>query len=108
MGQSRKALVSFPESVKKTLGDELLFLQYGGMPSGAKVLKGIGAGVVQLSARSDTGAYRCVVALRLGVTLYVLHAFKKKSKQGVITPKSDIEHIKQNYKAAKLLSDHDG
>jgi phage-related protein len=32
--------------------------------------------------------------------IYVLHAFQKKSKQGIKTPQSDIDLIKQRYKDA--------
>jgi len=33
--------------------------------------------------------------------VYVLHVFKKKSKQGIATPKPDIELIKTRLKAAE-------
>ena len=36
--------------------------------------------------------------------VYVLHAFKKKSKRGIKTPQSDIDLIKQRLKAAE--ADH--
>ncbi|MBE9035423.1 type II toxin-antitoxin system RelE/ParE family toxin [aff. Roholtiella sp. LEGE 12411] len=31
---------------------------------------------------------------------YVLHAFQKKSKQGIKTPQADVDLIKQRYKDA--------
>jgi hypothetical protein len=51
-------------------------------------------------------AYRTVVALQLGSDIYVLHAFKKKSKKGVVTPKPDVDLIKQRYKEARALAKH--
>ena len=33
--------------------------------------------------------------------IYVLHCFKKKSKQGIKTPKTDIDLIKQRLKEVK-------
>ncbi|NEQ26984.1 MAG: addiction module toxin RelE, partial [Microcoleus sp. SIO2G3] len=33
--------------------------------------------------------------------IYVLHAFQKKSKQGIATPKQDIELIETRFKRAK-------
>jgi phage-related protein len=47
------------------------------------------------------------VAVQLGKKLYVLHAFQKKSKRGVETPKRDVELIKQRYKEAKELATHE-
>ena len=57
--------------------------------------------------RYDKDAYRTVVAVQLGKKLYVLHAFQKKSKRGIETPKRDVELIKQRYKEAKELASHE-
>jgi phage-related protein len=43
--------------------------------------------------RSDT--YRAVYTVRLEGRVYVLHAFQKKSKSGIATPKAEIDLIKQ-------------
>jgi len=40
----------------------------------------------------------------LGNSIYVLHAFKKKSKKGMKTPKPDLEIIKQRFQAARVLA----
>ncbi len=40
---------------------------------------------------------------KLGDVIFVLHAFKKKSKKGIETPKTDIELIKKRLKEAKLI-----
>lgn len=42
--------------------------------------------------------------MRFQEAVYVLHAFKKKSKRGIATPKSDIDLIKRRLKDA--MSDH--
>ncbi len=47
-------------------------------------------------------------AVRVGENLYVLHAFQKKSKKGIATPKPDIELIKRRLKAVKDLEESDG
>ena len=52
-------------------------------------------------------AYRTVVAVQLGAKIYVLHAFQKKSKKGIATPKRDADLIKQRYAEAKELSQHE-
>jgi phage-related protein len=38
--------------------------------------------------------------VRFQEAVYVLHAFKKKSKRGIATPKSDIDLIKRRLKDA--------
>jgi phage-related protein len=38
---------------------------------------------------------RVVYAVQLGADIWVLHAFQKKSKQGIKTPKNEIEVVKE-------------
>lgn len=107
LGNAKKNLREFPEGARKLIGDELQLLQFGGMPKDAKPFKGIGSGVLEIAVRYDKDAYRTVVAVQLGKKLYVLHAFQKKSKRGIETPKRDVELIKQRYKEAKELASHE-
>jgi phage-related protein len=104
VGNSKKNLLGFPLEVRKLIGDELQFIQFGGMPKDAKPFKGIGSGVFELAIRYDTDAYRTVVAVQLGKKIYVLHAFQKKSKRGIATPKQDVDLIKQRYMEARGLA----
>ena len=108
LGDSKKNLRKFPEGAQKLLGDELQLIQFGGMPKDAKPFKGIGSGVLEIALRYSSDAYRVVVALQLGRRIYVLHAFQKKSKRGVETPRRDVELIRQRYSEAKNLAhDHE-
>ena len=107
MGNSRRNIQEFPAEVRRTIGDELQLIQFGGMPRDAKPFKGVGSGVFEIALRHDTEAYRTVLAVQLGRKIYVLHAFQKKSKKGIATPKSDVDLIKQRYKEAKELSEHE-
>lgn len=86
------------------LGDELQLMQYGGMPKDAKPFKGVGSGVFEIALRHAKEAYRVVLAVKIGEKIYVLHAFQKKSKHGIATPKSDVELIKQRYAEAQELA----
>jgi phage-related protein len=101
MGNSKRNIQAFPTEAQKLMGDELQLIQFGGMPKDAKPFKGIGSGVFEIALRYDTDAYRTVLAVRLGEKIYVLHAFQKKSKKGIATPKKDVELIKQRYAEAK-------
>ena len=69
--------------------------------SNAKVLKGFGdAGVLEVVTRHDGGTFRAVYTVRLAHVVYVLHAFQKKSKRGIATPKHDLDLIRTRLKLA--------
>ncbi len=104
LGDAKTNLRDFPEGARKLIGDEIQLLQFGGMPRDTKPFKGVGSGVLEIAVRYDKDAYRSVVAVQLGERLYVLHAFQKKSKRGIATPKRDIELILRRYKEAKELA----
>ena len=74
------------------------------MPTNAKPFKGLGSGVLEIALRYATDAYRVIVAIQLGNKIYVLHAFQKKSKQGIATPQQDIEVIRQRYRQAQEMA----
>ena len=105
LGNSRKNIQAFPPDARRIIGGELQLMQYGGMPKDAKPFRGIGSGVIEIAIRHDGEAYRTVVALQLGRNIYVLHAYQKKSKKGIATPKQDVDLIKQRYQEAKELAE---
>jgi len=49
-----------------------------------------------------------VYTVRFADRVYVLHAFQKKSKAGVATPKADIDLITQRLKQAAALNEQKG
>jgi phage-related protein len=108
MGNSKRNIQAYPEGAQKIIGDELQLIQFGGMPKDAKPFKGLGSGVFEIALRFVGDAYRIVVAVQLGEKIYVLHAFQKKSKRGIATPKREIDLIKQRYAEAKELSENEG
>lgn len=69
--------------------------------------RAIGSGVVEIALRHASEAYRVVVALQIGRRIYVLHAFQKKSKSGIATPKPDVDLIKKRYAQAQELAHED-
>ena len=77
------------------------------MPRDAKPFKGVGSGVFEIAVRFEGDAFRTVLAVQLGERIYVLHAFQKKSKKGVATPKPEIDLIKQRYKEAEEFAGHE-
>ncbi|NJK77272.1 MAG: type II toxin-antitoxin system RelE/ParE family toxin [Oscillatoriales cyanobacterium RU_3_3] len=100
VGDSRKNIREFPEEVQKAVGYSLQLVQAGETPLSAKLFKGVGSGVYEIVKRYDTDTYRAVYAVKIGEQVYVLHAFQKKSKQGIKTSQADVDLIKQRYKDA--------
>ncbi len=52
-GISRKNIRSFPEDVRKLIGDELQLIHCGGMPRDSKTFKGVGLGVIEIALEYD-------------------------------------------------------
>ena len=100
IGNSKKSIRDFPEGAQKLLGDELQLIQFGGMPRDAKPFRG-GGGVIEIALRYASDAYRVVTAVQLGKRIYVLHAFQKKSKSGIATPKKEIDLIHRRLATAE-------
>ena len=86
IGSSRKDYRAFPRQMQETFGFELFLAQTGQHPPSAKPLKGIASGVLELIAGLDGDAFRAIYTVRFETAVYVLHAFKKKSKRGIATP----------------------
>jgi phage-related protein len=86
------------------MGFALYTAQCGETDPSAKPLKGFGgAGVMEIVARHDGDAFRAVYTARLGDTIYVLHAFQKKSRRGIATPKHELDLIKSRLADAERL-----
>jgi phage-related protein len=96
MGSSRKDVRSFPQAVRRDIGKALYAAQHGETDPAAKPLKGFGgASVMEIVAPYSGDTWRAVYTVRFRDALYVLHAFQKKSKTGIATPKKDIDLIRQ-------------
>jgi phage-related protein len=64
-------------------------------------LKGFGgAHVLQITSNLAGNTYRTVYTVQLKGVIYVLHAFQKKSTQGIKTSMHDIYRIKARLKTA--------
>jgi phage-related protein len=101
IGAARADLSAFPEEVKDSIGFALYVAQQGGKHRDAKPLRGFGgAGVLEIVDDFDGGTYRAVYTVRFADRVYVLHAFQKKSKTGIKTPKAEIDLIGSRLKRA--------
>jgi phage-related protein len=101
VGSSREDLKEFPSAVQDHAGFALFQAQAGLMHRDAKPLKGMGASVLEVVSRHDGDTYRAVYTVRFKVAVYVLHAFQKKAKKGIATPKQEIDLVKRRLKIAQ-------
>jgi len=101
VGSSRKDLKTFPKAVQRHVGQALYAAQRGEEYPTVKALKGFkGRSVLEIVATHDTDTYRAVYTVRFQDVLYVLHAFQKKSKRGIATPKKELDLIQERLAAA--------
>jgi phage-related protein len=95
-------LRKFPEDVQQMMGFALYLAQLGKKHPDSKPLKGFkGSGVLEIVEDFDGDTYRAVFTVKFEGIVYVLHAFQKKSKRGIATPKQDIDLIETRLKRAK-------
>lgn len=105
VGSSKKDLLTLPDEVVDVFGYGLHPAQIGLKHPDAKPLSGFGsAGVLEIveDCRGDT--YRAVYTVRIKPAIYVLHVFQKKSRQGISTPRTDVELIRERLKAAEAMA----
>ena len=95
IGSSLDDLRDMPAAVRRALGVELMTIQYGGEPSDFKPMKTVGAGAYEIRYRDASGAFRVIYVAKFAETIYVLHAFQKKTQK---TAKADIDLAAQRYK----------
>jgi phage-related protein len=102
IGSSRDDVREFPEEVRLRVGGALWEAQLGRKAGWAKPLKGYaGAGVLEVVDDFDGNTFRAVYTVRFTGVVYVLHAFQKKSKSGIATPRHEIALIERRLKRAR-------
>ncbi|MBA2368448.1 MAG: type II toxin-antitoxin system RelE/ParE family toxin [Candidatus Protochlamydia sp.] len=104
IGSSREDLKQFPDEVQDEMGHGLYLAQMGDRHSHAKTLSGFGnAKVIELRENDRSGTYRVIYTVEMAEFIFVLHAFQKKSKSGIATPKQEIVLIKCRLNDAEAL-----
>jgi phage-related protein len=104
LGDSLRELKAFPAAVQDEMGCAIYLAQCGQKHVSAKPLKGLGSGVMEMVSDQRGDTFRSVYTVRFTDRVFVLHAFQKKSKSGIATPKADIDLIKQRLKQAIQIS----
>jgi phage-related protein len=75
----------------------------GGKSDLAKPMQGLGSGVFEVALPFRCDALRVVYAVQLAEEIWVVDAFQKKSRQGIKTPKRDVDRIKERLKRLKEM-----
>ena len=75
----------------------------GGKADIAKPMRGMGSGVFEIALPFRGDAFRVVYAVQLADAIWVIHAFQKKSTQGMKTPKHEVDLIRDRLKRLKEM-----
>jgi phage-related protein len=103
MGDSLDEVRTFPGPVQDEVGYAVYVAQVGGTHVAAKPLTGLGSSVLEVVSDHRGDTFRAVYTVRLAGTVYVLHAFQKKSRKGIATPKREMDLVKSRLKLAEAL-----
>lgn len=94
MGSSLSDLKDFPAEARRASGFELWQVQSGLMPSDFKPMLNVGPGAYEIRIRVQ-GQWRVIYVARFAESIYVLHAFQKKTQK---TRKEDIDLARRRYR----------
>ncbi|MHA1567427.1 MAG: type II toxin-antitoxin system RelE/ParE family toxin [Alphaproteobacteria bacterium] len=100
---ARKDFLKFPIGAREIIATALTNVAEGRMPDIAKPLKGLGTGIFEIALRYRSDAYRAVYAVQVDDVIWIVHAFKKKAKTGIKTPKPDLDLVRTRLKALKEM-----
>ena len=102
IGSARRDLRAFPVAVRRHIGQALFAARCGEEYSSTKALKGFaGRSVLEIVAMDESGTCRAAYTVRFLDAIYVLHAFQKKSRSGIATPRKDMDLIRQRLAVAE-------
>ena len=95
LGSSLERLRKFPQSTRRTLGQQIDRVQQGQEPDDWKPMTSIGVGVREIRVRDENGAWRAIYVAKFPEAVYVLHCFQKKTRK---TAPQDIALAVENFK----------
>ena len=93
-GSSYKDLLSFPDEPRRDAGYQLGFVQLGFEPSDWKPMSSIGQGAREIRIHLG-GEFRVLYIAKYEEAVYVLHAFRKKSRK---TSNRDVDIAKTRFR----------
>lgn len=100
---AHKEFGKFPIGAQGTFLNALTIAAEGSKADIAKPMKGLGSGVFEIALPYRGDAFRVVYAVQIGEDIWVIHAFQKKSTQGIKTPKREIDLVQERLKRLKEM-----
>ena len=94
---------TFPEGARSICLAALTIAAEGGKADVAKPMRGLGSGVSEIALPFQGDAFRVIYAVQFADEIWVVHAFQKKSTQGIKTPQREIELAKDRLKRLKEM-----
>ena len=98
LGTSREDVKAFPDKARQIVGAELMAVQSGYDPSDWKPMSSIGQSVREIRVQYE-GQYRVIYIAKFIESIYVLHAFRKKTQR---TSRQDIDLARNRLKEITL------
>jgi phage-related protein len=98
---AKRDFEDFPTEVRIDAETALSIASRGGKADTAKPFKGVDGGVFEIALKHRGNAYRIIYAVQVGIDIWVIDAFQKKSKTGIKTPQVDVDRIRQRIKRLK-------
>ena len=96
-------VVTFPEGATSICLASLTIAAEGGKADMVKPMRGMGPGVFEIGLPFRGNAFRVVYAVQLADDIWVVHAFQKRSTQGIKTPTREVDLIKDRLKRLKEM-----
>ena len=98
---ARRDFEEFPKDVQHDMLDALTVAAEGGKSEKAKPFHGVDGGVFEIALRYRGDAFRALYAVKIDADIWVIHAFQKKSKSGIKTPRMEVDLIHDRLKRLK-------
>ena len=98
-----KDFETFPEGAASICLAALTIAAEGGKADIVKPMRGMGPGAFEIALPFRGNAFRVVYAVQLADDIWVIHAFQKKSTQGIKTPTREVDLIKDRLKRLKEM-----
>lgn len=98
-----KEFEGFPEEARSACLTALTIAAEGGKADIAKPMKGMGSGVFEVVLALKGDAFRVVYAVQVADEIWVVHAFRKKSTQGIKTPQRALNLIQDRLRRLREM-----
>ncbi len=98
-----KDFQAVPDGARSICLAALTIAAEGGKADIVKPMRGLGSGVFEIALPFRGNAFRVVYAVHIADEIWVVHAFQKKSTQGIKTPTREVDLIKDRLKRLKEM-----